>query len=162
MSAGTTDKVVGAAGADDNGTGGVTVPGGAVEKKKKGPKKGTKRNKPSKLDYEVAEGKLQSSETPGFDITKHKKLVSTSFADPLDFAKWQVWYFEQMLAKAQNEVEEMRGMGDTAEARAAAREMARILKSMENFVAAQVAAGSKLSSGLQERLGALYGKASTT
>jgi hypothetical protein len=56
----------------------------------------------------------------------------------------------------------MAGMGDTPEARAAAREMARILKSMENFVAAQVAAGSKLSSGLQERLGALYGKASTT
>lgn len=133
-----------------NGAGTAPVP---VEKKKR---KGGNRNKPKKPVWAKPSEKLTSHETPGFDVTSHARLKSVDFADPLDYAKWDVWYYEQRLHAAKRAVETMLSLGSTPEERKAAASEARIMQAYEALVARRKAQGGGKAAALAERLGKLF------
>lgn len=122
-------------------------------------KKGGKRNKPKKPTYAVPQGKLRSAETPDFNVKLHAKLKQSDFNDPLDYAKWSVWYFEQLLTSAKNEVSNIEKLGSNADERRANADLNRQVTAMENL-AKKMENNPNLKSILQERLGKLFANVS--
>lgn len=115
------------------------------------------RNKPKKPTFAIEGGKLRSSETPGFDVDLHAKLKASDFADVLDFAKWEVWYFDQKKQKAEANVKTLAAMGNTPEERKEAQDAARLLAAMEKLVAKTKGSGNaSAKSAIMERLGAMF------
>lgn len=120
------------------------------------------RNKPRKPKYGVPSTKLRTHETPGFDINSMARLRDVDFADPLDFLKWDVWYYEQKVEQAKKAVANLSALGSTPEERNKAKEVNRAMEALERLIAAQVASGNPaLAGAMQERLGKLFSDVQT-
>lgn len=120
----------------------------AVKSKKSG-----KRNKGKKPVYTVPATKLPSAETLGFNVESHAKLKLADFVDPLDYSKWEVWYYEQRVAIAKKDVERLASLGTTVDERKDAMEDARLMKALTNLMSKRGGAQKKK---LSEMLGNLY------
>lgn len=119
-----------------------------------------KRNKPKKPVYAVPAGKLRSHETPGYDINSHARLKQADFADPLDFSKWDVWYYERRLADAKSAVLNMEALGSTPEERKERQDDARVIQAVERLTAKiKASPAGATKTALQERLGQLFASA---
>jgi len=76
-------------------------------------RKKRERKKPSRQEYVIPDGKLQTHETPGFDIKKHKQVDIRDFADPLDYYKWLKWFHQQHITAIDIQIDELASMGFT-------------------------------------------------
>lgn len=123
------------------------------KKKSKGRKKG---KKPTFLVPDGGFGSVEPA-TQGFDVNKHAKLKPSDFPDPLHWAQWEQWYFEQRVAQCKADVERLLELGSTVEERKAAQEENRAMKAIEELLAKK---GGK-SSKMLERLGKLFAEASS-
>lgn len=122
------------------------------------PKK-TRKPKEKKPTFGVPGDKFGASETPGFDVTIHAKLKPTDFKDPLDFLRWEVWYYTERAAASQREVDTMLSLGSTPEERKEASEELRLLKALEKLAAKRKASGNSAAvSRLSDKLGDLFQK----
>lgn len=117
--------------------------------------KKTRKRESTKSEYGI-QGKLMNPETPGFDVSKHKKLTSLAFNDVLDYAKWEVWYLREKLALAEKEVEKLQAMGSTPEERAAAKQQEALFGKLE----AAMLGNPEVAKRMQDRLAALFAQAS--
>jgi len=95
------------------------------------PKK--KSSKLPRIEYSVPSGKLQSCETPGFNMERHKQLSASAFADPLDYFKWLKWFHEQHVAKAEASIEQMISRGDSVEERSIEMDIMRAKKKVQQL-----------------------------
>lgn len=121
-------------------------------------KKSTGRNKPKKPQFAIS-GKLTSAVTAGFDVEKHAKLKETDFTDPLDFAKWEIWYFDQKKDAAQKRHDNLAALGSTPEERKAAKDNAKLLNGLDDLVKS-CENNPELKAKLTERFGDLFAKLS--
>lgn len=120
-------------------------------------KAGGTRNKPKKPIFPVPAGKLRSSDTPGFDISSHARLKVTDFADPLDHAKWLVWFYGENMKNAEQNVKNIAALGNTPDERKAAADKNRLITAMENLGKRTIASGTAAEkSAMMERLGKLF------
>jgi len=97
------------------------------------PKSKKKSSKPSRLEYVIPAGKLQSAETPKFDIDEHKQLSISCFADPLDYFKWLKWFHEQHIAKTEAQISRFTDIGETVEERVIEVDILRAKKRMQQL-----------------------------
>jgi hypothetical protein len=120
--------------------------------------KGKGRNKKSKAVYAVPATKLPSADTPDFKVLDQAKLKIGDFADPLDYHKWEVWYYTERAKIAQRDADAMASLGDSKEARQDSLEDMRIITAARNLLARRQG-GAK--SRLADLLGELYAEGKT-
>lgn len=121
--------------------------------------KKTRKPKEKKPTFGVPSEKFSSHSTPGFDVSVHAKLKPADFRDPLDFLRWEVWYYTERANAAQREVDTMLSMGSTPEERKEASEELRLLKALEKLAAKRKASGNSAAvSRLSDKLGDLFQK----
>ena len=122
--------------------------------KGKGKGKGSRTRKPKPI-FAVPEGRFQSAADAqnGYDVSSHAKLKSLDFADPLEFAIWEAWYYEQKYHAAKKRVEDIRKLGDTAEERKANAELAKLAEALRAATAKIKGKSSPLADMLKAALG---------
>ena len=116
--------------------------------------KGSRTRKPKPV-FAVPEGRFQNATDAqtGYDVSSHAKLKSLDFADPLEFAIWEAWYYSQKFQAAQKRVEDIRKLGDTAEERKANAELAKLAEALRAATAKIKGKSSPLADMLKAALG---------
>lgn len=133
---------------------GTGVTSAATETKSK---KG-KRNKPKKPVFAVPKGGFKlATDVVGYDVGVFAKLKPSDFSDPLEYSRWEVWYYQQKAAVAQKEVDTMLSMGSTPEERKEASAELRLLKALAALAAKRKSGGNTSAlSRLSEQVGSLF------
>ena len=103
-------------------------------RKKKVSSGGTRKKKKGIKTQYATNGKLKGIDTPKFDVSRHRKLTVNDFDDPLDSAKWDVWYYNQFVQLATKKVTEQESVGKTPEERRTVAENLRGMDAMDAMI----------------------------
>lgn len=137
-----------------NNTTDTAAPAAPAAKKQRKPK-------PKKPTFAVPSERFFESATPGFNVEIHAKLKPADFRDPLDYARWEVWYYTERAKVSQREVDLMLSLGATPTERKEASEELRLLKALEKLAMRRKESGNTAAiSRLSDKLGDLFQKTS--